>query len=346
MISKFIENKRVILSLVFFTIILVIIFTMFNRCSRKVFKVDETETKRIEEPQKKLSLYTTNNFWDIISDLAKKEREWSEIPLSKNFLDKYNNKDGIFYEYDGYAKIHSKPHLDMTKEEVSIKDNKFDVDYDLCWYLNPEVDMGIENYYRLIQIKVTYFINDKGEIDDLIKGEPKIKYDDGFLVKDYDKFITEENAFLILYDILFYDHNSMYYVHMDDRPPIEKLPVTKKLLDKVVRDKTRRNRPYFNNFFEDLQFQIGGVRKKINQTKKQSFDNRCCYAFCELYNDDVDLSMVLSGDDEVSIPEKIYLYKLTFKIDDNDLLDDFELEYLGEYSAEEINKTYNSIFDD
>ena len=44
----------------------------------------------------------------------------------------------------------------------------------------------------------------------------------------------EENVFLILHDILFYDHNSMHYVHMDDRPPIEKLPVTKKLLDKAV----------------------------------------------------------------------------------------------------------------
>ena len=61
MISKIIENKKVILSLAFFTIILVIISIIFNKCSRKMFSIDETEIKQIEEQQKKLSIYATRD---------------------------------------------------------------------------------------------------------------------------------------------------------------------------------------------------------------------------------------------------------------------------------------------
>lgn len=318
------------------------VFVVINRCSKRMFVETSNNNNQTKKVERKL-INNSGDLREIITGLTKVGYDWSGFPLSENFLGQYNSEDGIFSEYEGYFHISWSTNLDLRNEEINITNDKFDVEYSIEWFLDPDRDAGRGDYYRLIDVNVTYLINNKGEIDDLIKGDPKIIYEDGYLNKEYDKSITADNCFGILTDILFYDKNSINSVYAGDRPPMERLPVTSKLLSKVVRNKF--DRPFFNNFFGDVEFQIGGIRKQINETKQKAFENRCCYAVCEIYDEDIDLSMVLSGDDETSIPIKEYLYKLTFQLDNNNLLDDFVLEYLGEYSNDVIKSNYNYIYE-
>lgn len=305
---------------------------MFNRCSRKVFKVDETETKRIEEPQKKLSIYTTKDLRIIIDDLAEKNRDWSQFPLSKNFLGKYNAIEGIFPEYKDYAWTSWNANLDLSKKEVFIQEAKFDVDYSVEWFLNIEKDAGVGNYYRWIRVNVTYLINDQGEIDDLIKGEPNLLYEDGAPNREYDKEVTKDNFVSLLKEVLLLDAYNKFAPHYKNPKYIKKEPYSKKLCDKVLNIDENVFRVY-KDFFGKPEAGGGGICIPKETTIEEAFNNREVYVVCYVYPEGTDPYY-----DDVE-PNR-YFYKVNFMLDEEKKLDDFSVEYIKEISNEEL-KNYN-----
>lgn len=335
MLDKIKKNKSLIIVLAIITIAMVLVFIMMNRCSRKMIGALEENGENIYQTKKtenKISLNMSKDLKRIIHELANKENDWSEFPLSNNFLKKYNNKDGIFFEYKGYNKVSHDTQLDLNAKEVKIKDNKFDVEYSLKWYLNPEVDIRTENYYRLYDITVTFLINDKGEIDDIIKGEPEIIFEDGAPNIEYDKEVTKDNFISLLKEVLFLDIYNKFAPHYINPKYIKKEPCSKKLCDKVLNADKNVFRVY-KDFFELPDAGGGGLCILKETTIEEAFNSREVYAVCNVYPEEIDPYY-----DDVE-PTR-YLYKVNFILDEDKKLDDFTVEYINEIFNEEL-ENYN-----
>ena len=211
----------------------------------------------------------------------------------------------------------------------------------MCWYLDPEVDISAEKYYRLIQIKVTYFINDKGEIDDLIKGEPKLKYDNGKFIKEYDKELNFNNFLYIIDDILFYDHRICFAKEKYDPVDVNKEPCSKRLVEKVLNKSKDR---VFNDFFDEFDFDYGSTCWENKFESEEAFNNNSLYCHLSVYDNFTTLRK--------SKPVKNYLYKVDFYLDEERKLDDLNVIFLREISNEELEERFlptpvwSDVYDD
>ena len=65
--------------------------------------------------QKKINEYYLDDGWlEIGYELAKKNNDWSELPVSKNFIKKYNQKDGILGKVK-FDNVEYRPYADTDK---------------------------------------------------------------------------------------------------------------------------------------------------------------------------------------------------------------------------------------
>lgn len=297
-----------------------------------MFSIDETEIKQTDGIQNRLSIYNSKDLRVIITDLAKKNKKWTNFPLSKKFLGKYNSIEGIFPEYKDYFKAIWDTNLNFGKDIMFIQNSKFDIDYEVKWYLNPETDAGSGNYYRLIRVNVTYLINDQGEIDDLIKGEPNLLYEDGAPNREYDKEVTKDNFVSLLKEVLLLDAYNKFAPHYKNPKYIKKEPYSKKLCDKVLNIDENVFRVY-KDFFGKPEAGGGGICIPKETTIEEAFNNREVYVVCYVYPEGTDPYY-----DDVE-PNR-YFYKVNFMLDEEKKLDDFSVEYIKEISNEEL-KNYN-----
>lgn len=91
----FIKVKHMLLILLIVLISVVFILNQFNIISKKDGLVEEkyNETTQNEEITRFNMKYT---YLEMLKMLIEKNSDWSELPLSKKFREKYNSKDGIF----------------------------------------------------------------------------------------------------------------------------------------------------------------------------------------------------------------------------------------------------------
>ncbi len=153
--ARVMNKKRVIISVVVLLVLVVIVFVV-KKCS--------FENENIEVVQDDVEDYMTydDNWWKIGYEVARKNGHWEDLPLSKKFKEKYNEKDGILgdVEYD-------------------------DIEYAPSWVYG--LDDRFENNLKLFVItqgksKTAYAYivlgDDDGLVDDVLIEEKQLLYDE------------------------------------------------------------------------------------------------------------------------------------------------------------------------
>ena len=169
--DEYVNKKPLIITIVVATI-LIIMLGIQMRTPKNVKKEIPEETS---ETIIKLNM---NEYADIIiKKVALMNSDWSNLPLSDNFKNKYNNEDGII-------KDHS-----ITEIAVNGNPEKTNIE-------KQQVTLMVYHGYRIDDYYFKYILNDNDELDDvqLIKTEV-VQYDEGLhptLAKE-PKYVNEKN---------------------------------------------------------------------------------------------------------------------------------------------------------
>ena len=148
------RKKIVIISVI--VVLLTFLGLLLKNC---VFKIEVEEV--VDEKREEYWQFGEKR-WDIGYEVAKKNGDWSDLPLSDKFREKYNEKDGILGDIE-YDKIEYSPN----------------------WVYN--IDERFEDHVKLFVItqgkrKTAYtyiiFNNEEGLIDDVVIYETYLLYDD------------------------------------------------------------------------------------------------------------------------------------------------------------------------
>ena len=317
------ENKKFIYITIIILGLFVAISSLINSCSHSVIDNLMSETKA-KERIKILSMHNEKEAVQVLVGIAKKNSDWSTYPLSKEFLEKYNSKDGIFPQHNFNSVDWGKMPLeqyDGSSEEgffyYTVGDNLTLLTEGPAW--NIAINYTLNNMSEISTIEIIY---DKQTVDE-----------QGNSIIEYDKELNVNNFKNIIWDILFYDGNLKYPYGedlLDDRAPIEitKQPCSKKFCDKVLNKDKNIDRVYID-FFPQYNCGGGAIYFLNGVSRDEAFNNREFYVTCRTYFEG---ARPYDGDK----PEHNYLYKLNFEIDENNKLDDISLEYLYEISNEEL----------
>lgn len=123
-------------------------------------------TTGINEKNKKM-LNMNNDYVKIVLEVAKKNGNWKNLPLSKKFKKKYNSKEGILLK-DNYSAIGSASINSSQDKQI------------VCLIVKHNYNRKTEDYY------IHYVLNDKNELDDIeiIRKE---------FIEEYDEFGNDMN---------------------------------------------------------------------------------------------------------------------------------------------------------
>lgn len=141
----FFGNKKILIASSLFIIVLVLIYVFNSSISRqnieKKLNMDTDYSEVIWSVAAKNNIYCKNL-------LNKRTKEWKYLPLSKKFLRKYNEKDGILIniDYDEVGGSVVPSENDKNKQIVRLY---------VCW------GMKDDRYY------IHYILNDFNELDDV-----------------------------------------------------------------------------------------------------------------------------------------------------------------------------------
>ena len=347
------ENKKIIYVIIITIVLFILISKFITSCSYSVvdYMMEETDTNEIP---KILSLNVESEEQEILKGIAIKNGKWETYPLSKDFLKKYNCKEGIFSEYNFEEVYGHKLKEEYNKElynigKEQINNNETFKNYKLGGVFYYHIGNAL-NYWWVNSTRsltIAYYLNNKNELYDfyVIKNEPGLD-EYGDLIRDYDKEFTYKNLNIITH-ILFFDHNWHWYAQALDPIDIKKEPCSEKLVKKVlnknlinVNGLSQHNEYVYGgnmyiDFFPDIEYSFGRFYYDKGVNIEQSIKNKKFYAVCQLYDDDAD--PVYSDD----LPKKNYLYKVQFELNDENKLDDIWVEYVDEISNEELDEKYD-----
>lgn len=105
---------------------------------------------------KKLNM--DNDYAQIITNVAKRDLDWSNLPLSNRFRKKYKNKYGILGKKDNYT--------DLYGTTIGSDNN------------NQIVILYVSHNYKQEQYYIHYTLNDQNELDDVEIIDKKLLYDE------------------------------------------------------------------------------------------------------------------------------------------------------------------------
>ena len=331
------DNKKFIYIIIFSIVLFVVATHLINSCSRLI--IDGSMSNVEIDSIKKLSMQDEKEAEEILKGIAIKNEEWSTYPLSKDFLDKYSSKDGIFPQYDFEEVSGHRLDEDIYPERYTDV-AKYQGKNQLSGIFVYTIGNGLTKLWvnSVREIDVAYYINNKNELDDFVIIYDKQTVDEyGDPVRDYDKEFTEKNINL-LNDILFFDHWCRFYSIYPDRPIIRKEPISSRLANKIWKDQEDVSKGFID-YFEGLDYTVGNVYWLKSKTKKEAFVNNDLYCICKLYKDGEEPYY----DNEIDYePIKNYLYKVDISFDDDKKLDDIKVRFIKEISNEECMEKYTA----
>ena len=282
---------------------------MISSCSYSIVNslTNDTETRN----DSKLSMKDEKEAQEVLKGIVIKNGDWSSYPLSKEFLEKYNSKDGIFPQYSfeevsGHRlneEIYSERYINVAKHQGQNQ---------LGGIFVYTIGNGLTKLWinSVRDIDIAYYINSSGELSDFEIISNKQTVDEyGDPVRDYDKEFTEKNIKLLT-DLLFFDHWCWYYSMFPDRPIIRKEPISSNLASIIWKDSEDKSKGFID-FFDGLDYTIGNIYWLESKTKKEAFDDNDLYCICRLYREGEEPYY----DNEIDYePIKNYLYKVNITL--------------------------------
>ena len=334
----FVKGNKKLIYIIIITIILFIVMSyLINSCTHSA--ISGLMNENISENIKKLSMNVESDAQEVLKGIAVKNGDWSNYPLSKEFLEKYNSKDGIFSQYSfeevsGHKlneEIYSKRYESVPK---NLEQNRLGGIF--VYTVGNGLTKLWENSVR--DIDIAYYINSRGEFNDFTIIYDKQTVDEyGDPVRDYDKEFTEKNIRLLT-DLLFFDHWCWYYSIFPDRPVVRKEPISSDLASNIWKDSKDKSKGFID-FFDGLDYTVGNIYWLKSKTKKEAFNDNDLYCICKLYREGEEPYY----DNEIDYePIKNYLYKVNIALDKNNKLDDIEIKFISEISNDEVKDKYTA----
>ena len=149
--------KRIKIALILFCIIVVcVLIVLINNIYYNSAVNNNIENNVVKN--EKTTLNMEDDTLDILYEVAKKNGDWSNLPLSDSFKKKYNSIDGIFKG------------ISYTRCGI-YSDSSFDKIKKLACY-NVKTGLKKEEYH------VHYIVNDKNELDDIEIVNKILRYDE------------------------------------------------------------------------------------------------------------------------------------------------------------------------
>ena len=328
---KYIKNNKKWIYIIVLTMILFIgASRLINSCSHSAVDslINEIETETI----KKLSMNDENDAEEVLKGIAKKNGDWSTYPLSKEFLEKYNSKDGIFPQYnfeDVSGNLISKEMINNSKSFTIRLNNNIEVGGGYSYYVGNGLFKLWQNSTRTID--VVYCLNKRQEIEDIfITYEKQGSDENGNIIKEYNEEFKPNNIYIIA-QILFYDKDANNKTLNLELMKIDKEPISEHLKSEVKYKGNDKDR-VFIDFFPEIDYNFGELYFGIIKTREEAFQQRKIYATCQKFAE--------GKEPYYDEPEKTYLYEVNFQFDSQNKLDDISVKYIKEISFEEYLKQY------
>ena len=326
------KNEKVIIIVIITILVFISISKIISSCSHSV--VNNLTSDKWGDV-KKLSMNSDKDAEIILRGIAQKDGDWTTYPLSKEFLEKYNSKDGIFPQYtfeNVSGNIVSRERLsELPKFSLKNNQNNIKPDGGYAYYIGNGLYKIWQNSTR--DINIVYYLNNNNELNDFIITYDKQSSDEnGDIIKQYDDEITVDNFRKILTEILFYNKHRVYM--MADKPYVKNMPLSKKLLNKILIKKEETG-DLFIEFFPNGKYELGTTYVIKGNTWSDAFEKKEFYVCCEHYEDGFDFPI------EDYIPSNNYLYKVSFDLNSENLLNDISIEYIGEISNEDLERNYD-----
>ena len=328
---EFVKGNKKIIYIIIITIILFIVMSyLINSCTHSA--ISGLMNENISENIKKLSMNVESDAQEVLKGIAIKNGDWSSYPLSKEFLEKYNSKDGIFPQYSfeevsGHKlneEVYSTRYENVPKNQEQNKLGgifHFRIGYGLT--------MLWENSVR--NIDIAYYINGRGELNDFTIIYDKQTVDEkGEPIIEYNKEFKPNNTYMIA-QILFYDTNLGITLTESDLFNIDKEPISERCKNKVRYAGIDEKR-VFIDFFPEIDYTFGALYYGIIKNKEEAFEQKKIYATCQKFEE--------GKEPYYDEPEKIYLYEVNFQLDNQNKLDDISVKYVKEISYAEYLKQY------
>ena len=328
---EFVKRNRKLIWIIIITILVFIaISKIISSCSHAIVNnlTNDIETKN----DHKLSMRDEKEAQEVLKGIAKKNGDWSTYPLSKEFLEKYNSKDGIFSQYNFEEVSGHRLNEEIYSaryESVPKNRNQNRLAGIFYFRVGNGLTMLWENSVR--NIDIAYYLNNKNELDEFIIVNDKLTVDEqGNAVIEYNKEFKPNNIYMIA-QILFYDTNLGITLTESDLFNIDKEPISERLKNKVKYDGTDEKR-VFIDFFPGIDYTFGELYYGIIKNKEEAFEQKKIYATCQKFEE--------GKEPYYDEPEKIYLYEVNFQLDNQNKLDDISVKYIKEISYEEYLKQY------
>ena len=149
--------KRIKIALITFCIILVSVIIVF------VYNIyySDTVNKNIENNitnSDKIVLNMDDDFAQIITNTAKRNYDWTNLPLSESFKKKYNNRIGILGKDDDYTNLYGSNYMSNKEKQIVV--------------------LYVDHNYKQEEYYIHYTVNDKNELDDVEIVDKILRYDE------------------------------------------------------------------------------------------------------------------------------------------------------------------------
>ena len=160
----------------------------------------DTVNKNIENNitnSDKIVLNMDDDFAQIITNTAKRNSDWTNLPLSESFKKKYNNRIGILGKDDDYTNLYGSNYMSNKEKQIVV--------------------LYVDHNYKQEEYYIHYTVNDNNELDDVAIIDKKLLYNENGEEVIYKKSISEENYENVLikladpYNINHYEVETNYF---------------------------------------------------------------------------------------------------------------------------------------
>ena len=328
---EFVKGNKKIIYIIIVTIILFIIVSyLINSCTHSV--ISGLTNENVSENIKKLSMNVESDTQEVLKGIAIKNGDWSNYPLSKEFLEKYNSKDGIFpqYSFEEVSGHRLKEETYSKRYEKVLKEKDGDKLGGIFVYtIGNGLSMLWENSVR--DIDIAYYINGRGELNDFTIIYDKQTVDEnGEPIIEYNKEYKADNIYIIA-QILFFDKDVNNETLNLKLMNVDEEPISDRLKEKVKNKGNDKDR-VFIDFFPEINYNFGELYFGIIKTREEAFEQKRIYATCQKFEE--------GKEPYYDEPEKIYLYEVNFQLDNQNKLDDISVKYVKEISYDAYLKQY------
>lgn len=139
----------VIVGIIALLFVLILFLNTFNEDKRNYELINTNDIEMLN---------MSDDFVEIIRTTAEKNADWSNLPLSKRFLNKYKSKYGILGKKVNYTNIDSSSYMSSKDDQIVI--------------------LYLWNNAKEEEYKIHYIVNENNELEDVEIIDKKLLYDE------------------------------------------------------------------------------------------------------------------------------------------------------------------------